>query len=209
MGKLIKANKKKVAKPKNVSPRQPNRAPISSLLSSLHSKISRRQSQPLPRTNRTNNDIDNNREASSKRRYTRKEIQNHKEEEDDDEDEETSEEEDRKEEEEETKQNRNQQERSDSDSENGSDQHGGDTAAATKSANKKGRVYTYAVDNNHQQPQGVEQTYEEEEATVASAQLPTNAPLAIWTKIDESMKQVRVEKTAVHDFVANYTCFQS
>ncbi len=65
-------------------------------------------------------------------------------------------------------------------------------------------MYTYAVDNNLQQPQGVEQTYEEEEATVTSAQLPTNAPLAIWTKIDKSMKQVKVEKTAVHDFVANY-----
>ncbi len=116
MGKSIKANKKKVAKPKNVSPRQPNRAPISSLSSSSHSKISRRQSQPLPRTSRTNNDIDNNREVSSKRRYTRKGRQSHKEEEDDDEDKETSEEEDREEEEEETKQNRNQQERNDSDS---------------------------------------------------------------------------------------------
>ncbi len=130
-------------------------------------------------------------------------IQNHKEEEDDDEDKETSEEEDREEEEEETKQNRNQQERNDSDSENGSDQHGGDTAAATKSANKKSRVYTYAVNNNHQQSQGVEQTYEEDEATVASAQLPTHAPLAIWTKMEESMKQVKVEQSAVHDYVAN------
>ncbi len=203
MGKSIKPNQKKVAKPKNVRPRQPHRAPISSLSSSSHSKISRRQSQPLPRTSRTNNDIDNNHEVSSKRRYTLKGSQSHKEEEDDDEDEETSEEEDREEEEEETKQNRNQQERSDSDSENGSD-HGGDTAAATKSANKKGRVYTYAVDNNHRQPHGMEQTYEEEEATVATAPSPTNAPLAIWTKIDESMKQVKVEKTAVHDFVANY-----
>ena len=120
MGKSIKANKKKVAKPKNVSPRQPNRAPISSLSLSSHSKISRRQSQPLPRTNLTNNDVDNNREVSSKRRYSRKEIQSH-EEEDDDDNKDTSEEEDREEEEEETMQNRNKQERSDSDSENGSD----------------------------------------------------------------------------------------
>ena len=131
-------------------------------------------------------------------------MQSHEEEEDNDEGEETSDKEDREEEEEDTNQNRNQQQGNKSDSENDSDQYGGDTAAATKSTNKKGRVYTYAVNNNQRQPQGVERTYEEEEAMVASAHSPTNAPLAIWTKRDKSMKQVKVEKTVVHDFVANY-----
>jgi len=78
-----------------------------------------------------------------------------------------------------------------------------DTKAATTKAKQKNRSYTYEVQTKKQPKQTVARTdvdYEEPAPTVAKDRLRPNA---IWGNIDESMKQVRVEKTAVHEFVAN------
>jgi hypothetical protein len=80
-----------------------------------------------------------------------------------------------------------------------------DDGAATNSARKKKRTYVYTLPvSSSKRQQEVERTDDREDPS--STQLPVlrETPLALWKTIDDSMKQVKVEKTAVHDFVANY-----
>jgi hypothetical protein len=80
-----------------------------------------------------------------------------------------------------------------------------DGAAATTSATKQKRTYVYTLPASSSKRQHeVERTDNREEPS--STQLPglRETPMALWKTIDDSMKQVKVEKTAVHDFVANY-----
>ena len=75
-----------------------------------------------------------------------------------------------------------------------------------KKAAKKHRTYNYTVENTLRSNQRVERLIDDEDnddSTTDTTAQNKLTPSAIWTGIDESMKQVKVEKTAVHDFVAN------
>ena len=50
----------------------------------------------------------------------------------------------------------------------------------------------------------VECTDDVEDQSEPQQLIHRDAPLAVWNTIDESMKEVKVEKTAVHDFIVNY-----
>jgi hypothetical protein len=79
-----------------------------------------------------------------------------------------------------------------------------DEAAAYKSQHKKRRVYEYSLGTSHKQQQAVERIDDGADQIIIQPPVHRDPPLAVWNTIDESMKQVKVEKTAVHDFVANY-----
>jgi hypothetical protein len=78
-----------------------------------------------------------------------------------------------------------------------------DNHANNKTKKAKGRVYTYTVENKRNKQSMVERT-DDNDATTDITPVNKVAPNALWTGIEESMKQVKVEKTAVHDFVSNY-----
>ena len=80
-----------------------------------------------------------------------------------------------------------------------------DDGAATNSARKKKRTYVYTLPaSSSKRQQEVERTDNREEPSSTQTPILRETPMALWKTIDDSMKQVKVEKTAVHDFVANY-----
>ena len=80
-----------------------------------------------------------------------------------------------------------------------------DDGAATNSARKKKRVYEYSLPvSSSKRQQEVERTDNREDPSSTQSPVLRETPMALWKTIDDSMKQVKVEKTAVHDFVANY-----
>ena len=80
---------------------------------------------------------------------------------------------------------------------------GGD-GAATNNAKKKKRLYEYSLATTPRRQQQVERTDDFNDPNSTQQTVNRESPQALWKTIDESMKQVKVEKTAVHDFVANY-----
>ena len=69
---------------------------------------------------------------------------------------------------------------------------------------RKKRVYEYSLASNPKRPQAVTRTNDRDDPIATQQPVVRENPLALWKTIDDSMKQVKVEKTAVHDFVANY-----
>ena len=80
----------------------------------------------------------------------------------------------------------------------------GEDGAATNKAKKKRRVYEYSLTSTARRQQQVERIDDGDDPRSTQQTVNRESPLALWKTIDESMKQVKVEKTAVHDFVANY-----
>ena len=85
-----------------------------------------------------------------------------------------------------------------------SDEEDSDDHAATNKAKKKKRVYEYSLPSNPKRTQAVTRTDDRDDPIATQQPVVRENPLALWKTIDDSMKQVKVEKTAVHDFVANY-----
>ena len=79
-----------------------------------------------------------------------------------------------------------------------------DNAAATQKAKKKKRLYQYSLGTAARHVPQVERTDDNDDPSVAIHPVHRELPSAVWKTIDDNMKQVKVEKTAVHDFVANY-----
>jgi hypothetical protein len=77
-------------------------------------------------------------------------------------------------------------------------------AEATSRAKRRGGVYTYDVDTAAKRNQVVTRTDRDNKTRKPSPKMVKTTPNAIWADIDDNMKQVKVEKTAVHEFVANY-----
>ena len=81
---------------------------------------------------------------------------------------------------------------------------GEEDVVAEDNARKKKRLYQYSVPTRTTQKQGVERTDNVDDDESIQQPIHKEAPSSLWKTIDASMKQVKVEKTAVHEFVANY-----
>ena len=79
-----------------------------------------------------------------------------------------------------------------------------DSAEVVMRQNKSNSTYRYKMTTNARQS-GPMTTLETQPGRNQNSSIPANnAPKAIWNNIENQMQEVKIEKTAVHDFVSNY-----
>jgi hypothetical protein len=89
------------------------------------------------------------------------------------------------------------------DNEKGDDVSEDDDMSCHSGGKKEKRVYTYQVATTNNTQMNLQRT-DSDRPRSSRPTPPKPQPNTVWKDIDENMKQVKVEKTAVHDFVSNY-----
>jgi hypothetical protein len=90
----------------------------------------------------------------------------------------------------------------DDDDEEGDDVSKDDDVSCHSGSKTAKRVYTYQVATTNNTQLNLQRT-DSERPRSSRPTPPKPQPNTVWKDIDENMKQVKVEKTAVHDFVSN------